>query len=288
MLKVILLGTGNPTPRPHRYGSSYLVLVDDDVLMFDCGPGATHRLVATQVPITKVNFLFFTHHHFDHNADYAHFALARWDQGAGRTRALQVYGPKGTEELTEKLFGEGGAFLPDIKARLNNPMANARWVARGGTLPRTPPDMGTRDIQAGVIASGRNWQVTASLAMHVQPHLDCLAYRVDTDDGSVSLSGDTSPCKSVIDLARNADLHIHMCHEPDDFLEKAGGTYGFSGPKGAAQVAKEAGVKRLVLTHFGVPFDDPETLKKALEDAREIFKGEVIAGEDLMEITVKD
>jgi ribonuclease Z len=286
MLKLILLGTGTPIPRPNRCGSSCIVLVNDEPLMFDCGPGATLRLVATSVPLTAVNHLFFTHHHYDHNTDYGHFVLARWDRGLGKIRALQVYGPIGTERATTLLFGEDGVFAPDIEARINYPVAMKAWVDRGGSLPRTRPDLGAKDVHPGVVCTGRDWQITAAPVIHAKPYLDSLAYRLDCDHGSIVLSGDTAPCRSIVDLARGADLLLHMCGNFDDPIEFNGQSYPVSTPKGAAMVAREAGVKTLVLTHLGPAFDEPEKLQKALEEARSIFAGTVIFGEDLMEIAV--
>ena len=49
--------------------------------------------------------------------------------------------------------------------------------------------------------SGKDWQVTADIAEHAQPWLDCLAYRLDSPDGSVVFTGDTRPCESVVNLA---------------------------------------------------------------------------------------
>ena len=112
MLKVTLLGTGSPEPRANRHGSAHLVEADGEYLLFDCGPGATQRLAATNVPIVEIDFQFFTHHHYDHNVDFAQFALVRWDQGTGKNSPLQVYGPSGTERYVDLLFGAAASSSP--------------------------------------------------------------------------------------------------------------------------------------------------------------------------------
>lgn len=81
--------------------------------MFDCGPAATLKLVKVGLSPIQVDYLFFTHHHFDHHVDYPCFLLCRWDQSLGRENALRVYGPTLTETLTERLLGENGAFVLD-------------------------------------------------------------------------------------------------------------------------------------------------------------------------------
>ena len=71
----------------------------------------------------------------------------------------------------------------------------------------------------GLIKDGSNWEVTADPADHVQPYLDSLAYRIDTPDGSVVLTGDTAPCDTVTDLARGADVLMMMCWETHDRMD---------------------------------------------------------------------
>ncbi len=90
---IYLLGTGTPTPTESRFGTSYVLQLDKDYLMFDCGPATTHKLVKIGLFPTQIDYLFFTHHHFDHNSDYPCFLLCRWDQSTGKEHRLQVWGP---------------------------------------------------------------------------------------------------------------------------------------------------------------------------------------------------
>ena len=78
---------------------------------------------------------------------------------------------------------------------------------------------------------------------------------------------------------------VHMCTMLDEYIESTGEDSS-SGPKGAAGVAAKADVKKLVLTHLGASFDDPEIAGKTLTALKVIFKGTVIIGEDLMELPV--
>ncbi len=88
MARVYILGAGTPTPTPARFGSSYVVQIGDEYLMFDCGPAATHKLVQAGLRPTQIDYLFFTHHHFDHDVDYPCFLLtSRCPQCARRNVA---------------------------------------------------------------------------------------------------------------------------------------------------------------------------------------------------------
>ena len=101
MTELVVLGAGTPTPTPSRWGSAFAARVGGEHIMFDCGPAATWKLVKAGIVPTQVDYLFFTHHHFDHDVDYPCFLLTRWDQSVGRENLLRVYGPTLTETLTE-------------------------------------------------------------------------------------------------------------------------------------------------------------------------------------------
>jgi ribonuclease BN (tRNA processing enzyme) len=279
--RLTLLGAGTPTPTPERFGSSEVVQIGPERLMFDCGPAATDKLVKAGMRPTDVDHLFFTHHHFDHDVDYPCFLLCRWDQGAGLERTLRAYGPAPTTRLTHALIGEGGAFEHDWRARINFPTSQAVFVRRGGTLPRQPPRVDALDIAPGWTMETDHWRVTAALAEHVQPWLDSLAYRVDTEEGSVVITGDTQPCASVLELARGADTLVSMCWDDDDSMREHGEFEAQTGIVGAATMARDAGVRRLVLTHMGPHISTPGVLEEWLGRVRPIFDGEIVAGREL-------
>ncbi len=178
MARVHVLGAGTPTPT--RFGSSYVVEVAGAQLMIDCGLATTYKLVKAGLWPTDIDYLFFTHHHFDHDIDYPCFLLCRWDQSIGNENRLQVYGPTLTERITEGILGEGGVFAHDWKARVNHPLSQRVYVNRGGTLPRTPPDVLAKDVRPGRVYSSTDWEMTAAPAEHVQPYLDSLASRLDS------------------------------------------------------------------------------------------------------------
>lgn len=284
MAEILTLGAGTPTPTPTRFGSSHVLRLGDELLMFDCGPATTHKLVKAGLYPTQVDYLFFTHHHFDHNVDYPCFLLCRWDQSIGKEKQLQVFGPNLTEKITQGLIGEDGVFSHDWKARVNHPLSQRVFVNRGGTLPRIPPSVNAKDVGPGVVFSGKDWQVTSAQAEHVQPWLDSLAYRVDSPEGSVVLTGDTSPCPSVTDLARGADLMLCMCWDDQEIMEQNGEFDGQCGTTGAARMAQEAGVKKLVLVHIGPHLSGHGPMEKGIADIRRIYDGEIIFSEELMRI----
>lgn len=281
MTKVHILGAGTPTPTPERFGSAYVVDVGDDLVMFDCGPAATHKLVKTGLFPTQVNSLFFTHHHFDHDADYPCFLLCRWDQSTGDEQMLRVRGPHLTRTLTERLIGQDGVFAHDWKARIGAPVSQRVHENRGGTLPRPAPVVDAEDIDVGAVVEGPSWLVRSAQARHVQPFLDSLAYRIECDAGDIVVTGDTEPCPSVVELARGARALLSMCWDHEEEMGAVGEGAGQCGTLGAARMAQEAEVEKLVLVHRGPGLEGRGSEDRALADIRELYEGEVIFADEL-------
>jgi len=254
--------------------------------MIDCGPAATHKLVQAGLWPTDIDYLFFTHHHFDHDIDYPCFLLCRWDQSIGKENRLQVYGPNLTERITEGIIGEDGVFAHDWKARVGHPLSQQIFVNRGGTLPRPPPDVFAKDVGPGKVYSGKDWEVTAANGEHVQPYLDSLAYRLDTPDGSVVFTGDTQPCDTVTNLAKDADVMLCMCWDDQDTMDDDGEGSGQCGTIGAARMAQAAGVKKLVLVHIGPNLSGHGVMEKGIGDVKKLYDGELLFSEELMSFEV--
>ncbi len=286
-MRVHILGSGTPTPTPERYGSSYVVRLGDEHLMFDCGPASTHKLVKVGLFPTQVDYLFFTHHHFDHDVDYPAFLLTRWDQSIGKEKVLQVFGPQPTERLTRGILDEKeGLFAHDWIARVNHPLSLNAYRRRGGVLPRKPPVVQAKDVGPGQIMRGKDWEVRAAPAEHVQPWLDSLAHRVDSEQGSVVITGDTRPCASVVELARGADAMICVCVFVQEDIDGTPEADYMCGSTAAARMARDAGVKTLILAHQSQSLEVPGNMERALRDMARVYDGRVVWGRELLAVDV--
>jgi ribonuclease BN (tRNA processing enzyme) len=281
MTQLYVIGAGTPTPTPERFGSAYVVDTGSDLVMFDCGPAATHKMVKAGLWPTKIDNLFFTHHHFDHDADYPCFLLCRWDQSIGEEGLLKVRGPNLTAKITDGIIGEDGVFAHDWKARVGWEISQQVFVNRGGTLPRPAPVVDAADIEAGASFEGRGWQVRTANAVHVQPFLDSLAYRIETEAGSIVITGDTEPCESVVELARGATALVSMCWDHQAAMDECGESPGQSGTAAAAEMARDAGVEKLILVHRGPGLEGTESEQRAMADVGAIYDGEVILADEL-------
>jgi ribonuclease Z len=286
-MKVTLLGTGTPSPSLKRQSSSYLIEIGDDVIIMDHGPGAQHRLLEAGKQSTEVTHVFLSHLHYDHCLDYPRLVLQRWDIGADLVPDLKVFAPPPIKRMTEQLFGDGGVFDPDITARVKHQGSIDIFEARGGTAPRKRPAPEVTEIKPGDVIKGNGWAITVGEASHVQPYLECYGFRLDSDEGSLCYSGDSGGvCKGIIELATGVDVLIHMTHyrtgsEPTSIYRAVCGNH-----LDTATVAKEAGVKTLVLSHFLEQIDQPGVREDILREMMAIYDGHIIWGEDLMEILI--
>ncbi len=284
-MKITLLGTGTPSPSLKRASSGYLIEAGDDLIVMDHGPGSARRLLEAGRRATEVTHVFFSHLHYDHCMEYPHLCLQRWDMGGGLIPELKVYGPPPLKRMTDLLFGEEGAFGPDINARIKHQGSIDIFEKRGGKPPRLWPRPEVTEVKPGDVIETNQWKVTVGEASHVQPYLECYGYRMDTAEGSFCYSGDSGAvCKGIIELAKGCDVLIHMNHylsgaEPTQAYRVACGNH-----EDTAKVAKEAGVKTLVLTHMLEQIDQPGIRERIIREIAGTFDGHIIWGEDLMEI----
>ena len=278
-MKITLLGTGGPRPDPARQGASLVVNVGDEWLLFDCGRGAVTQLVRAGAPIEKLNPVFITHHHFDHISDLGDVILSTWLQG--RPGALRVYGPAGTAEIVRALIDR--VYAKDIRFRAEGEPAVGGWK---------PVEVS--EIGAGLVCEGCGWKVHTEFVEHGQglgiPNFDwvTLGYRLEAAGKTLAISGDTIPCAGLARLAQGADVLVLCCYlaeaEVVDAHTERLTSHLFLSSAQAGKIAANAGVKKLVLTHFR---EKPDHLMSAIEeDVRRDFDGEVILGCDLMEIDV--
>lgn len=280
-----ILGSGTPVANADRHGSSYVVQRGDDYIMFDCGPSTTTKLAKMGIRPSWIDHLIFTHHHFDHNVDYPCFLLTRWEESIGGETELRVFGPTLTEQLTHRLLDrDEGAFAPDWIARINHPLSLNAYTKRGGRLPRRPPSVQATDIGPGRVVSGPDWEITAAPALHVQPWLDSLAYRLETEEGVVVVTGDTGPCDTVARLAEGADILISICTYVQEDIDDTPEAQFQCGSPDVALLAQEAGAKKLVLVHQIHLLDQVGQMERALRDIMRHYDGDVVWGRELMTI----
>lgn len=283
-LRLHLVGCGYPPPMGSgdqtRHGSAFLLEVGTELLLVDCGPATTYKMARMGINVKKVNHVFLTHHHFDHNVDLPCFALVRWDLCKGTEPPLKVYGPAPTRSFVEQLLGENGAFFPDWHSRVAAPVSIEIFQRRGGVPPRPAPAFEVRDLEPGKVEQTASWTVTAARVHHLEPTLVSLAYRFDTDQGSIVFAGDCGDCPELRELTQGADTLVAPCVTVGN-AEKYHGV--IMGAEEVREIAKAAAVRRVVLTHNG-SVNSPEKRKPFIEAIGKVFPGEVLFPDELTTI----
>lgn len=277
--RLVLLGTaGGPTPKVTRAAPAQAIVVGDRIYLVDCGDGVARQLALAKLPVRQLRAVFITHQHSDHNAGYGPLFLLGWT--AGLSTAVDTYGPPPLEAMTKHLFD---AYSYDIDLR----------IADEGRPPLVPLVRPHEITAGGEVFKDDRVRVTATLNDH-PPIAHSFAYRFDTADRSIVISGDTRVSKNLIFLARYADVLVHEVmsqaywERPDAPQTKAVIEHiiaSHTDVADAARVAARANVKTLVLTHF-VPTEGPDTPSEEewLAPARRHFKGEIVLGRDLLEL----
>jgi ribonuclease Z len=284
-MKVTLLGTGSPVPTLKRACSSYLAEVGGDVVVIDHGPGAFLRLMQAGKRATDVTHVFFSHLHFDHCADFIRLFHHRWDASGDATPPMRIYGPEGTQEFVDRMFGREGAFSRDLVSRTNHPQSVGAYRERGGTPPRPWPDTRVTELVGPGTIQFNGWRIARREVPHFQPYLESFGFRIEsegkvfayTSDVNLALRGGAPP--ALRELAHEADLLVHYLNAFAFEVKRHG---GLAGPQFVAQLATEAGVKTLVTSHHGPWIDADGTRERAIAEIGAIFAGRIVWGEDLM------
>jgi ribonuclease Z len=263
-MEICFLGTGAPYPDPLRGSSAILLDTGSARILFDCGRGCVQQMARLHIDPASVTHCFLTHGHYDHVADYALLVLTSWR--FGRRHPLQVYGPPGTTAMSNALFNE--AYKIDIAARKALKKSDAAEDI----------NINVSEMRDGGIAEGEGWRVRAVEVVHWPIPLS-LGFLIEGDGKKVFFSGDTAPCDAVRNHAAGVDVLIH---EAMYFPKDSGHYRSHSHPAAVGEVARQAGVDQLTLTHL-----QPDTQKeRLLNDARKQYGGPIVMATDQMRLVL--
>ncbi|PHQ95391.1 MAG: metal-dependent hydrolase [Marinosulfonomonas sp.] len=283
MMRLSLLGTGTPRPSIERQCTANLVQIGDVNIMVDAGRGAVAQLVNLGHDPVDIDYIFITHHHFDHIGNLGDLIMAAWNNG--RDRPVHIFGPDGTADIIDHLFA---IYRRDIEFRL------LEERVLGSPIPDIRDLLQVTHIVAGDGYQGDGWSVVAGQVEHghglglSHEEWPCFGYRIMAGDKVLTISGDTIDCDGVRALAAGADLLLQCCYlaeaEIDGREKRLLSDVVLASAKQASRIARAAGVGKMVLTHLAPKSD--AMLQAALEEACDGFTGEVVLGADLMVIDV--
>jgi ribonuclease BN (tRNA processing enzyme) len=254
-MDIIILGSGTGLPLVDRASPAFVLLLDKKIVLFDIGPGTLRQLSRAGIPHSRIGHIFITHFHPDHTADLVHFLFAtRHPPILAKREPFRITGPRGFKDFHKGLESVYG-----------------KWL-------NIPKDiMEIRELAATRKDSieYETFDITSQPVKHSNPSI---AYRLEHPSGkNLVYSGDTGFCPEIIDLAKGSDLLILECALPGNKEVE-----GHLTPSLAGKIATQAGVRRLLLTHFY-----PEVLETDIAlECRKTFNGELILGRDLLHVRI--
>ena len=298
-MKLVYLGTSAAAPTPERSLTCICLVRENEVLMFDAGEGAQVAYLKAGLPWNKKMKIFVTHLHGDHCLGI--LGLLQTMSMQKRTESLEIYGPAGIEEfITANIkvlnFGlpfpvfitivEEGDVVNEKKYQISCCEAQHGIPAfsycfeenekPGVFYPEKANELG--------IPEGKMWQeLQNGNSVEVNGvKIDSSQVTGDKRPGKkIGISGDTRPTEKLQNFFTNSDYLSFDCTFSIDLKDRAIET-NHGTAKEAAELAKNANVKNLILTHFSARYSDESVL---LDEAKQIHES-VIAAKDLLEIEI--
>lgn len=281
---LVLLGTKGG-PRVGAPGTatstSTLIVVNGVPYIIDCGYGTSTQLVGAKVPLNTVRHVFVTHHHSDHMIELGPLVYNGWATGL-RTQ-VDIYGPPGTSKMMTDFL----AYMQlDIQTR----------IADEGRPDLRKLVVSHEFAQPGTVFQNEDVKVTAARVPH-PPIEQSYAYRFETKQASIVISGDTTYAPKLAEFAKDADVLVHevmhlggleklLKRVPNPAALREHLIASHTVPEDVGKIAAAARVKTLVLSHL-VPGDDPTiTDEMWTEGVKKHFNGRIIVGKDLMEVSI--
>lgn len=299
-MKLVFLGTSGSIPTVQRGLPAIAVKRERELLLFDCGEGTQREMARAKLSPMKIDTIFITHLHGDHFLGLA--GLVQTLSLMDRTRPLEVYCPAGERERIESYLQIPHYTLTfDVEVRELDPGAELR--RKGYRILTSDVDHPVPALAYALVEDERagRFNPERAVALGVKPGPDFSRLKAGEilrlrsgrvvkpeqvmgpprPGRKMVYVGDTRPSEQIVELARGADVLVYDCTLADDLAEKAAES-AHSTPSEAAESAKRAGVKKLVLFHISPRYEDDSIL---LEQAQRIFPNTVVA-HDLMVLEV--
>lgn len=273
-MKVVLLGTGTPFADPAKSGPATAVIVDGVPWIVDAGPGVVRRASKAHLDGEKalaqpnLSRVLLTHLHSDHTLGLPDLMYSPWT--LDRTDPIQIWGPTGTRDMVDAIET---AFSKDVSIRLDGaePANTTGWQTR------------VTETKGGIIHESNALTIEAIPVCHGDWDV-AFGYKFTHKGKSVVISGDTTYCPALETAAKSADILIHEVYDSDALARRKPEWINYhskahTADKDVGKLAKNAGVKQLVLYHQ-LRFSGSE--KNILKNVRSHYDGKLVWGDDLM------
>jgi ribonuclease Z len=297
-LDLVFFGTSGSMPTADRAPTALMIRRGGDRLLFDCAEGTQRQMLRSNVGLVDLREVFLTHYHADHYLGLP--GMLKTFSLRGREVPITIYGPPGLSDLFSS--------LRRIFGKLTYPYELVE-LSPGDSIEREDYGLVTFPVAHGVSSVGYalveedrpgrfDVETADALGIPNGPERGALQRgepvtlaggRVVTPDEvlgearpsrTVVIAGDTAPATSVLEAARGADLLVHEATFLEDERERAHET-AHSTAQEAAELARDAGVRMLALTHLSNRYFGPD----AAREARAVFPETVVPRDfDIIEI----
>ncbi|MFK3707200.1 ribonuclease Z [Raoultella sp. BIGb0138] len=301
-MELTFLGTSAGVPTRTRNMTSIVLNLQQptaaEMWLFDCGEGTQHQFLHTPYHPGKLNKIFITHLHGDHLFGLPGLLCSRSMQG--NSLPLTLYGPAGLKEFVETALRLSGSWTdyPLSIVEIGPGLVFDEQGYRVSAWPLAHPvecygyrieqhdKPGTLDA-ARLIADGvppgplfQRLKQGETITLEDGRTIDGKRYLGPATPGKkLAIFGDTAPCETAFELARDVDVMIHETTLEQAMAEKAN-SRGHSSSQQAAALARDAGVSMFIATHFSSRYD-AEGCRRLLAECREVFPRTLLA-EDFM------
>ncbi len=290
-IRIVFLGTAAAVPSPKRNSFGIALRFEGDVFLFDCGEASQRQLMKYKMSYSKVKAIFVSHLHPDHLLGIPGLVFTL--ELNGRKEPLYVFGPKGIARRMEELFGGWGkSFVKVEEIDENFSFKSEKFVVNAFPVEHYKNALGfvfeEKEKKNFDKKKCDELGIKGRMFGELEEKGEVKVGRKVIEIGEVTsrkkgrkivFTGDTMACEEVVKAAKDADLLVHdstfsfeMKQEAD---EKQHAT-----AKEAAETAKKAGAKQLVLTHISNRYEDASVLEK---EAKKVFENTRVA-EDGMEV----
>lgn len=250
-MQITVLGSGTGTPSLKRNASGLMIKIENEILLFDTGPGIIKKLLEVGITYQDIDYIFYTHFHTDHTLDLATLLFAAKYVLALRTRKLIIVGSRGLETFYDGLLNlYGDVIRPEAY------------------------EIDLREIADQPLNLTSRYKIDV---MRMQHSPESLGYRVESDGRTVVYSGDTDVCENIVKLGQNADVLILDCSFPDEMKAQ-----GHLTPQEAGKIAQACNCNKLVLSHLYPVCQQDEITRQAAG----AFKGDILVAYDLMSLVL--
>jgi ribonuclease Z len=284
-MQITFLGTAGSWPTKERNASAIALDMESEIVLLDCGEGTQRQFFLSPASFMRVRRIFITHFHGDHFLGLP--GLIQSMNLNNRTEPLDIYGPKDAPRMVEAVMGLGYFTKKfDVIAHEVSPgdeIDLGSYTVRAAAADHPVPSLSYRIQEKGkrgrfdgdkarslgcrgpdFAALERGETVTMKDGTRITPDMVMGPPR---QGRSIAYSGDTAPNEEMLRLANGVDVLIHEATTAKD-LEKEANKWGHSSANQAAEIASEARVGELILTHFSSRYPDVTPLE---EEARAVF-----------------